>query len=158
MANSLEIRLPFLDERVIDFAFRLPAKWKIRGLNEKYLVKKLMDGRLPDQVVHRPKQAYRAPVASSLTSPQAPEYLREAISPEMLSKFGIFNPLSVEKLMVKMRTGKVITENDNMALAGILSTQILMDMFVAGNNPHRESEMRVNCPVRYDKSLKHRYE
>lgn len=157
MANSVEGRYPFLDHRVIEFASRLPWNHKIRGLNEKYLMKKLMDGRLPDQVVHRPKQAYRAPVASSLTSSSAPEYLREAVSPEMLNKFGIFNAQSVEKLMQKMQLGKTVTENENMAVAGILSTQILMDMFVSGNNPYRETEMRVKCPIRYDKSLKHQH-
>jgi len=154
MANSVEGRYPFLDHRVIEFCSKLPWNHKIRGLNEKYLMKKLMDGRLPDQVVHRPKQAYRAPVASSLTSAKAPEYLREAISPEMLNKFGIFNQASVAKLLGKMQEGKTVTENDNMAVAGILSTQILMDMFASGNNPHRETEMRVKCPVTYDKSLK----
>jgi len=41
-----------------------------------------------------------------------------------------------------------------MAVAGILSTQILMDMFASGNKPYRETEMRVKCPVTYDKSLK----
>jgi len=154
MAHSVEGRYPFLDHRVIEFCSRLPWNHKIRGLNEKYLMKKLMDGRLPDEVVHRPKQAYRAPVASSLTSSRAPEYLREVVSPGMLQKFGIFNPASVEKLMGKMEEGKTVTENENMAVAGILSTQILMDMFASGNNPYRESEMRVKCPVTYDKSLK----
>ncbi len=154
MAHSVEGRYPFLDHRVIEFCSRLPWNHKIRGLNEKYLMKKLMDGRLPDEVVHRPKQAYRAPVASSLTSAKAPEYLREAVSPGMLHKFGIFNPASVQKLMGKMEEGKTVTENENMAVAGILSTQILMDMFASGNNPYRESEMRVKCPVTYDKSLK----
>jgi len=154
MAHSVEGRYPFLDHRVIEFCSRLPWNHKIRGLNEKYLMKKLMDGRLPDQVVHRPKQAYRAPVASSLTSAKAPEYLREAISPGMINKFGIFNPASVEKLMGKMQEGRTVTENENMAVAGILSTQILMDMFASGNNPYRETEMRVKCPVTYDKSLK----
>jgi asparagine synthase (glutamine-hydrolysing) len=153
MAHSVEGRYPFLDHRVIEFAAGLPWNMKIRGLNEKYLMKKLMDGRLPDQVVHRPKQAYRAPVASSLASSSAPEYLREVISGEMLEKFGIFNPATVERLIRKMQNGKTVTENDNMAVAGILSTQILMDLFVAGNNPYRESEMRVKCPVTYDKSL-----
>jgi asparagine synthase (glutamine-hydrolysing) len=154
MAHSVEGRYPFLDHRVIEFCSRLPWNHKIRGLNEKYLMKKLMDGRLPDEVVHRPKQAYRAPVASSLTSARAPEYLREVVSPGMLQKFGIFNPASVQKLMGKMEEGKTVTENENMAVAGILSTQILMDMFASGNNPYRESEMRVSCPVTYDKSLK----
>ena len=154
MAHSVEGRYPFLDHRVIEFCSRLPWNHKIRGLNEKYLMKKLMDGRLPDQVVNRPKQAYRAPVASSLTSAKAPEYLREALAPEMLNRFGIFNTRSVEKLLGKMQEGKTITENENMAVAGILSTQILMDMFTSGNNPYREREMRVECPVSYDKSLK----
>jgi len=154
MAHSVEGRYPFLDHRVIEFCSKLPWNHKIRGLNEKYLMKKLMDGRLPDEVVHRPKQAYRAPVASSLTSEKAPEYLREVLSPGMLSKFGIFNTASVEKLLGKMGKGKTVTENENMAVAGILSTQILMDMFASGNNPYRETEMRVKCPVTYDKSLK----
>jgi asparagine synthase (glutamine-hydrolysing) len=154
MAHSVEGRYPFLDHRVIEFCARLPWNQKIRGLNEKYLMKKLMDKRLPDQVVHRPKQAYRAPVASSLTSPRAPEYLREALSPDMLNLYGIFNPASVEKLLGKMKEGKTVTENENMAVAGILSTQILMDLFVSGNNPFRASEMHVKCPVTYDKSLK----
>jgi len=56
--------------------------------------------------------------------------------------------------MGKMEEGKTVTENENMAVAGILSTQILMDMFASGNNPYRESEMWVKCPVTYDKSLK----
>ncbi len=153
MANSVEGRYPFLDHRVIEFCARLPWNHKIRGLNEKYLMKKLMDGRLPDKVVHRPKQAYRAPVASSLTSPEAPEYLREMLSPGMINKYGIFNPATVEKLLGKMGEGKTVTENDNMAVAGILSTQILMDLFVSGNNPYLETEMRVKCPVMYDNIL-----
>lgn len=156
MAHSVEGRYPFLDHRLIEFCTRLPWNHKIRGLNEKYLMKKLMNGRLPDQVVHRPKQAYRAPVASSLTSAKAPEYLREAVSPGMLSKFGIFNTASVEKLLGKMEEGKRVTENENMAVAGILSTQILMDMFASGNNPFRETEMRVKCPVTYDRTIKNR--
>ena len=154
MAHSVEGRYPFLDHRVIEFCTKLPWNHKIKGLNEKYLMKKLMDGRLPDQVVHRPKQAYRAPMASSLTSAKAPEYLREVLSPGMLNRFGIFNTASVEKLMGKMEAGKTVTENENMAMAGIMSTQILMDMFVSKNKPYHENDMRVLCPVTYDKNLK----
>ena len=119
-------------------------------------MKKMMEGRLPEKVVNRPKQAYRAPVASSLTSQAAPEYLREVLSADMLNKFGIFNPATVEKLLSKMGDGKTVTENDNMAVAGILSTQILMDMFVSGNNPYRETDMRVKCPVIYDNTIIHK--
>ncbi len=151
MAHSVEGRYPFLDHRVVEFCTRLRSGDKIRGLNEKYLLKKLMEGRLPDQVISRPKQAYRAPVASSLLSAKAPGYHREAMSPDQINKFGIFNPDSVQKLIGKMHSGGSITENDNMAIAGILSTQILMDFFIAGNNPFREKEMRTKCPVYFDK-------
>jgi len=154
MANSVEGRYPFLDHRVIEFCTKLPSKYKIKGLNEKYLLKQLMNGRLPDQVVNRPKQAYRAPVATSLVSKNAPGYLREMMSGDQLKKYGIFMPDSVQKLLAKMADAKTITENENMAVAGILSTQILMDQFMDGNSPFRASEMRVNCPVIIDKSLK----
>ena len=52
-----------------------------------------------------------------------------------------------------MSSGDLVTENENMALAGILSTQILSDLFVSGNNPFRETRMRTECPVHYDKKL-----
>ena len=154
MAHSVEGRYPFLDHRVIEFAARLPHNHKIRGLNEKYLMKKMMHGRLPDKVVHRSKQAYRAPVASSLTSERAPEYFREVLSPGMINKYGIFNPETVGRLLGKMGEDKNVTENENMAVAGILSTQILMDQFVYKNSPYRETEMRTTCPVQYDETNK----
>ncbi len=154
MAHSLEGRYPFLDHRVIEFCTKLQSNHKIKGLNEKYLLKQMMKGKLPDPVVNRPKQAYRAPVATSLISPEAPEYLREVMSAESLNKNGIFDVQSVEKLIGNMGARKTITENENMAIAGILSTQILMDLFMNGNNPFKESKMRVKCPVIYDKKLK----
>jgi len=154
MAHSVEGRYPFLDHRVIEFCIQLPEKYKISGLNEKYLMKQMMKGRLPDQIVNRPKQAYRAPVATSLVSKSAPEYFREVMSRNQLNKYGIFKPDSVQKLLKKMEEAKTITENENMAVAGILSTQILMDQFMDGNSPFKASSMRVNCPVKYDKSLK----
>ena len=56
--------------------------------------------------------------------------------------------------MAKWGENRTITENENMAVAGILSTQILVDLFINGNNPYKESRMRVKCPVIYDKKLK----
>jgi len=153
MAHSVEGRYPFLDHRVIEFCTRLSSSSKLRGLNEKYLLKALMKDHLPRQVIDRPKQAYRAPVATSLISDSAPGYLREALSGQQLKKHGIFRENSVEKLLKRMGDSRPVTENENMAVAGILSTQLLSDMFVTGNNPYRETVMRVDCPVQFDKSL-----
>ncbi len=82
-----------------------------------------------------------------------PEFLREVMSAERLNRNGIFDAKSVEKLIGNMGGRKTITENENMAVAGILSTQILVDLFINGNNPYKESKMRVNCPVKYDKRI-----
>ena len=156
MAHSVEGRYPFLDHRVIEFCSGLQSSHKIKGLNEKYLLKQLMKKRLPEKVISRPKQAYRAPVASSLMSGQSPEYLRDMLSSSQLKKYGIFKVDSVEKLVEKLTSGKPITEIDNMAVSGILSTQILMDLFVSGNNPFRETAMRTECPVKYDKNIQNK--
>ncbi len=153
MAHSVEGRYPFLDHRVIEFCSGLQWNHKIKGLNEKYVLKHLMKDRLPEKVVSRPKQAYRAPVTSSLLSNEAPEFLRDMLSTSQLQKHGIFKTDSVHKLVEKLTSQKSITEIDNMAVSGILSTQILMDLFVSGNNPFRERSMRIKCPVIYDKII-----
>lgn len=153
MAHSVEGRYPFLDHRVIEFCSRLTPNLKLRGLNEKYLLKQLMKKQLPDMVITRSKQAYRAPVASSLLSSQAPEYHRHMLSSSQINHFGIFKQNSVARLIHKLDSGNAISENDNMAVAGILSTQILMDLFFARNNPFRAEKMKRECPVYYDKNL-----
>jgi len=84
MAHSIEMRHPFLDYRVIDFAFRLPAKWKMRGLNEKYLLKQAFKGLIPESISSRPKQPYRAPIRE-LFLPDAPaDYVDDLLSEERL--------------------------------------------------------------------------
>jgi asparagine synthase (glutamine-hydrolysing) len=84
MANSVEGRYPFLDYRIIEFCASLPPDYKLKGLNEKVLLKKMMKGRLPEEILHRPKQAYRAPILSSFLGEDAPNYVREVLSPESL--------------------------------------------------------------------------
>ncbi|MCK5098211.1 MAG: asparagine synthase (glutamine-hydrolyzing), partial [Desulfobacteraceae bacterium] len=65
MANSVELRVPFLDHRIIDFAAKLPAHWKIYGLDEKYLLKKAFEHKLPSNIRKRAKQPYRAPISQA---------------------------------------------------------------------------------------------
>ena len=66
MAHSLEIRVPFLDHRLIEFMAKVPPIWKIMGINEKYLLKKFFRGILPETIVGRTKHPYRAPIQQSL--------------------------------------------------------------------------------------------
>lgn len=55
MAASLELRVPFLDYRLVEFAAKMPSKYKIRQNKTKYLLKKMVKGILPDQIIHRKK-------------------------------------------------------------------------------------------------------
>ena len=129
MANSVEGRYPFLDHRIIEFCMALPPQYKIKMLNEKVLLKDMMKGKLPDQILNRPKQAYRAPAISNLDS----AYVRQMMSDKQLESAGIFNPNRVKKFLSKIQLNKAVSEIDKMAFMGILSTQILDDLFVKKN-------------------------
>ena len=130
MANSVEGRYPFLDYRVIEFCAGLPDSFKLNCLNEKFLLKKMSKGRIPESITKRSKQAYRAPIASSFFYSGAPEYISEILSEHNLKTFGLFNPEKVNSLIVKIKNDQNISEIDQMAIAGILSTQLLQKMFI----------------------------
>ena len=76
MANSVEGRYPFLDYRVIEFCNRLPDEFKLNSLTEKFLLKKLMKNKIPDSIIKRSKQAYRAPIKSAFFLKNPPEYIK----------------------------------------------------------------------------------
>lgn len=134
MAHSVEGRYPFLDYRVAEFAARIPPRLKMKGLREKYLLKRAARGLVPESVVQRAKQPYRAPdVASFFPAGDGgapPDYVRELLASERIAKDGIFRPSAVEALMRKAAHGEVIGQRDNMALVGILSTQLIVDQFI----------------------------
>ncbi len=64
MANSLELRVPFLDHKVVEFVYSLPPGLKVRGPRAKYLLKKAMEGRLPRRIIHRAKKGFPVPLES----------------------------------------------------------------------------------------------
>lgn len=132
MAASIEARFPFLDHRVIEFANRLPAQLKLRGLNEKYILKKAMAAELPVSITQRSKQPYRSPDSSSFFADAQPlDYVAELLSPRRLDDAGLFDAAAVGKLMEKCRTGRALGFGDNMAFLGVLSTMLLHEQFIA---------------------------
>jgi asparagine synthase (glutamine-hydrolysing) len=131
MANSIEGRVPFLDHRVIEFANKLPPHLKLRGLTEKYLLKKTMAGELPPAIHRRTKQPYRAPDCASFFNEGRPvDYVAELMSPARIDDAGLFDATAVGKLYEKARAGRAIGFGDNMAFVGVLSTMLLHDQFV----------------------------
>ncbi len=130
MANSVEGRFPFLDHRVIEFANKMPPQLKLRGLNEKYILKKAMKNMLPDPVIQRNKQPYRAPIKGSFLGNRIPGYVEELLSPEAIKRSGYFDPRAVNMLVKKAMKVRDLNERENMAIAGIISTQLFHDQFI----------------------------
>lgn len=131
MSHSLELRLPYLDHRLVDFAARLPAHWKMPGLKEKQLLKKAFRGEIPDSICHRPKQPYRAPVGPVFFDRTGADP-RDLVSLEQIENAGIFDVRKVQRLFDKQRRSNSAqaSEMQNMALVGIVSTQLIHDQFI----------------------------
>jgi asparagine synthase (glutamine-hydrolysing) len=129
MANSVEGRYPFLDYRLIEFCSKLSPDFKLNGLNEKYLLKKLAKNKIPEKILNRPKQAYRAPIQSSFISENAPAYISEMLNSDKIKDQQIFDSLKIEEFLKKINSGKQNSEIENMALTAILSTGLIVDQF-----------------------------
>lgn len=130
MANSVEGRYPFLDHRVVEFANRLPPNMKLHHLIEKYLLKQMAKSSLPETIWKRPKHPYRAPIHRSFFGQDAPDYVDALLSAQEIDKAGVFDHRAVNQLVKKINRGMPLGETDNMAIAGILSTQILHHKFI----------------------------
>ncbi len=90
MANSVELRPVFLDHELVDFLFRIPARMKIRGMEEKYILKKCMRGFLPDAICRRKKQPLQPPGIWFLDT--VGEAVNDLLSEETVKNKGYFNP------------------------------------------------------------------
>jgi asparagine synthase (glutamine-hydrolysing) len=130
MAHGIECRYPFLDQDVVRYASTLPPTLKMKGLNEKYLLKRAARGLVPASVVRRTKQPYRAPEANTMLAHDRTGYFEHLLSPDQVRRDGILDADSVGRLLRKSRERKGVSVKDDMALLGVLSVQILIDRFI----------------------------
>ncbi|MDH5325884.1 MAG: asparagine synthase (glutamine-hydrolyzing) [Gammaproteobacteria bacterium] len=134
LSNSVEGRFPFLDHRVIEFANTLHPKYKMKALNEKFLLKKAFRKYLPPKIVSRYKQPYRAPDIAAFFGGEVPEYVHELLGEKSILDAGYFDSNKVGRLKKKIEKGRAIGYKDNMALVGILSTQVWHYHFIKNFN------------------------
>jgi asparagine synthase (glutamine-hydrolysing) len=133
MAHSVEGRFPFLDPDVVEFANALPASYKLHVLDEKHILKRAARGLVPQAILERPKQPYRAPDALSFVGPDTPGYVDDLLSPAAVRAASLFRPEAVAGLLAKCRAkaGEGQFSNaDNMAFVGVLSSQLLWDRLI----------------------------
>ncbi|NFI52315.1 asparagine synthase (glutamine-hydrolyzing) [Clostridium botulinum] len=96
-ANSVEVRYPFLDKRVIEFATQIPTELKLNGFDGKYILKKIAEKYIPKEIIKRPKTPFVAPGSSELLKLNN-SYINEILSYETIKKQGYFDPDTIEEL------------------------------------------------------------
>jgi asparagine synthase (glutamine-hydrolysing) len=101
MAHSLEIRAPFLDTALVEFAAGLPGTLKMPGGRPKGLLKRVAARHFPTEMVHRPKEGFLMPIATWLRRDLEP-YVRQTLSPERLALHGMFDPTAVRELVERL--------------------------------------------------------
>jgi asparagine synthase (glutamine-hydrolysing) len=149
MAHSVEGRYPFLDHRVVEFAAKLPSSLKMKVLDQKHLLKRASAGLIPESITRRPKQPYRAPDGKCFFGAAAVDYAEELLSPECIRRNGIFDAQAVTALVSKFRNNRASSMKDNMAMVGVLSTQLLVHQFI---NQRSEEPTTCRYPILNAKS------
>jgi asparagine synthase (glutamine-hydrolysing) len=105
MACSLEVRAPFLDYTLAEFLGTLPSSFKLQGSNGKYLLKQAFHGKLPDDVLYRPKKGFGIPIAQWLKN-ELSGLATEKLAPDRLRQQGLFNPDRVQALLAEHQAGR----------------------------------------------------
>ena len=98
MAASLELRAPYLDTRVVEFAARLPWPLKMSLTRTKLILKRALRGMVPDEILRRPKNGFGIPVAAWIRGPLRPLF-EEVLSDRALRQGGVFDPPAVRALL-----------------------------------------------------------
>jgi asparagine synthase (glutamine-hydrolysing) len=132
MGNSVEGRVPFLDHRLIELAARIPPKFKLRGIEEKYVLRRAAADLVPATVAARPKQPYRAPIAACFAPGNHNPGARLLRREELLAA-GILNAPAIQRLMDKAAANSdaSLSEREEMSIATAVSLQLFHQQFIA---------------------------
>src|SRR5262249_12564881 len=133
MRWSVEGRFPFLDAEVVELANSLPPSHKLRVLDEKHVLKRAAKGLVPESIIARKKQPYRSPDALALAGSARGSWVDACLSEGSLRDAGVFDPAPVLNLWSKCRERREegqFSNADNIALVGVLSTQLLYEQLV----------------------------
>jgi asparagine synthase (glutamine-hydrolysing) len=106
MAASLEARVPYLDHELVEFAFRVPGDWKLRGLEGKWILRRAMRGSLPAETLRRRKSGFTVPIGVWLRR-DLRSLASDLLAPERLKREGILEPIAVSKILQDHGTGRV---------------------------------------------------
>lgn len=98
MANSLEVRVPFLDHELVEFMFRVPANLRMKRGKLKYLLKKAMNDKIPHQIIERQKAGWHVPLAEWFRA-DLKDYISDTLSNTKVIESGFFNKTYIDTLL-----------------------------------------------------------
>jgi asparagine synthase (glutamine-hydrolysing) len=126
MAASTEVRVPLLDDELVSLSARIPPNLKLRRTTRKYIFKRSMEPWLPREVVWRPKAGFGAPVRSWLVGDLKP-MVEELLSPETVSRRGLFDPGEVRRIIAANDAG---TEDNALRIWALLTLELWQQTYV----------------------------
>jgi len=125
MAHSLEVRVPLIDHKLVEFVTTIPSHLKIRNGQTKYLLTSALADVLPGEVIARPKQGFEMPVAAWMRGPLRPA-IDDALSLKSIEARGLFNPAEVQRLYQAFLHG----EGPYMRVWALAALELWMRKFV----------------------------
>ncbi len=135
MHSSVETRYPFLDDDVIAFCAQLDPSYKLHGMTEKWLLRRVAAKTLPAQIANRPKTMFRASLSQTFLGPHRPPWVDQLLSPESLKKTGYFDPKAVARERWFQTTLPRVTARRfvfDVGLTCVVSTQLWHHIFCGG--------------------------
>ena len=136
MAHGLEVRPPMLEHRMVEFAARIPARFKLRGLTLKYLLRQVALRYVEPEVVRRPKQGFGFPLAFWLRD-ELGGFLRRVVEESRFADDGIFRRSSLERLVEEHLSGK---RDHNYRLWAVLNLEMWHRLYLSGESRADVSE------------------
>jgi asparagine synthase (glutamine-hydrolysing) len=138
MANGVELRVPFLDDRLLEFCAAIPEDLKMRGFSEKSVLREAMRGLIPEKIRRRRKRPFYTPINDWFFAEPAPEYVEDALSESAIRSAGWFDPEGVKKLR-RLALAASPRSFDAVRLEwtmlGVLGVQLLDQLFVDTGPP-----------------------
>ncbi len=136
MSQGVEVRVPYLDKELVEFSTRLPVDYKLKGQTTKYILRKVAEKYLPNEIIYRSKTGFGAPVRTWVKN-ELKAWVSERLSEERIKEQGVFKFQAIQKL---------IEDNKNDLIDGsytILSL-LAIESFIRQNNLNYQSENSIS--------------